>query len=110
MLRRVIDPYFQLFLGKRRSRGVVRITEIYHIDSLCRQGRHKTVFSHTRHVIYVVPAAVFFKFAAPACHCVGIDVYRINRIGNRDFIGQSQNVADIAGIAFSPVAYENLVL
>ena len=70
---------------------------------------NKTVFRRTRQIDNAFITAVLFHRAGVARHHVRVDINRINRIGNRDFVLVAEDIEDVTAIAFRSVRNKNFV-
>ena len=110
MLPRIIDPERKLFACRDRAGRIVRETKINKIDMFFRWLGNEIVFSCARQINDSFVAPVFPRDAGVTCHDVRVDVSRINRIWNGDFVLIAKNIEDEAAIALRSVGDENLVV
>ena len=71
---------------------------------------NESVVGGARQVNDPFVAAVRFRRAAVARHYVRVDIDRVNRIGNRDFVLVAENIENKAAIAFRSIRDKNLVI
>ena len=107
---RIIDPTRKLFARCNRSGGIVRKTKVNQIDMFCRRFRNKSVLSGARQIKKTFVAAVPLRRAAVARHHIGIDIDRIDRVRDCDFVLVAKNIENIPAIAFRPVRDKNLII
>ena len=77
----------------------VWVAKVDQIDLLFRNRGDEIVLSIAGHVNQPFVSAVFISWAGVAEHYVGVDVNRVNRIGDRDFVPRAEDVQDVARIA-----------
>src|SRR5438067_10009384 len=94
VLTRVIDPTLKLFARCDRPGWVVRETKVSKIDMVLWRLGNESVVGGARQVNDPFVAAVRFRRAAVACHYVRVDIDRVNRIGNRDFVLVADKIED----------------
>src|SRR5205085_7087209 len=86
VLLRVGNPRGELRLGGDGAGGVVREAEVDQIGRDARYGRHVAIGGCALEISDALIPAVDVR-AGAAGHDVRVDVYRINRIGNREADG-----------------------
>src|SRR4029453_10958543 len=90
--------------------GVIRKTKINQIDMFCRRLRNKSVLKGARQIKKTFVAAVWLRRSAMARHHIGIDIDRIDRIRDCDFVLIAKNIEDIAAIGFRSLRDKNLII
>ena len=110
MFARVFDPARELRARRHRAGRIVRKTKINQIDMFLRWLGNEIVFRCARQIDDPFVAAVFPGRPRVAGHHVGVDVNRINRIGERDFVLVAENIEDVTAIAFRSVGDKNFVV
>ena len=97
---RVRDPRRKLLAHGYGAGWIIRKTEINQIDVFLRRLGDKIIFRRAAQIKKPFVAAVFSRGAGIAGHHVRIDIGRIDRIGNRDFVLLPENVEDVTAITF----------
>ena len=110
MLARVLDPVVQLLPRRDRTGRVIWKTEINKIDMFLWGLGNKIVFRRTRQIDNAFITAVLFHRAGVARHHVGIDVDRVNRIGNGNLVLLAEDIEDVTAIAFRSVGQKDFVV
>ena len=110
MFARIIDPTRKLLARCYRTSRIVGETEIHHINLPLRRLGHEIVFHGARQICDSFIAAIIPRTPGMAGHDIGIDINRVNRIGDRDFVLMSKDIQDVAAIAFRSVRDENLIV
>ena len=110
VLPRVIDPARKLFARRHRAGGIVWKTKINKIDMFLRRFGDKFVFRVARQINDSFVASVFARRAGVTGHHVRVDVNRVNRIGDRDFVLIAKNIENKTAIAFRSVRDKNLLV
>ena len=93
----IFNPRFKLFSCCRNTDWVIWETKINYINLFFRKLRHKSVFFLARHIYKIIPFTVC-KVTCSACHSIRINVHRINRIANCNFIVNRENISDISAV------------
>ena len=99
----IIDPTPQLLGRCHGASWIVWETEVYHIDVLLRRIGHEMIFDRARQISDPFVAAIAPHASGMTGHDIGIDVNRVNRIGDRDFVLMSKDIQDVTAIAFRSV-------
>ena len=102
----VVHPFFQLRLGQRCSRRIVRVAEVDDVNPLVRYLGNKVVFGGTGHVGHVAPFAVFFQYSGTATHYVAVYIYRVDGVCHSHAVIVAEDIAYVARIAFGSIVYE----
>ena len=110
MLTRVINPAGKLLARRDRAGRVVGKTKINEIDMFLWRLGNEIVFGRAWQINDAFVTAVFSRRARVTGHHVGVDIDRINRIGDRDFVLVAENIEDVPAIAFRTVGNKNLVV
>ena len=107
VLQSVVHPFLEFLLCYHRARRVVGIAEVYHVYAMVGNLRHEVVGLQAWHIGDVAPLAVF-EHSRPAAHHVGVDVYRIDRVGHSQTVVPSHQFADVSSVALRSVVYKHL--
>ena len=113
VLERVIDPRLQFVAGGGGAGRIVRRAEIDQVERR-RPGvghvRHEAVGFRAGKVMNARVRAGRIGLAGIAGHDVGVDVDRIDGIGDAESIARAENVQDVPGVAFRSVRNKDLVV
>ena len=71
---------------------------------------NESVLDRTRQIKNTFVAAICLRPAAVGCHHVRIDVNRVDRIGDRDFVLVPKNIENISAITFRSVRDKDLII
>src|SRR4029077_20354597 len=96
--------------GCRRPRGIVRKTEINKIDLLARGFRDKTVVLGAREIDESLIRPGRVGRSGVAGHDIGVNVNRVNGIDHGNTILMTEDIENVAAIAFGSVGDENLIV
>ena len=106
----IIHPFLQLRFRQSLAGGVVWEAQVDQIRALLRKIRNEAIFRRTGHVDHIAPGLCGrIVCAGPARHHVGIHIYRIDGITDRDPAVRRKNLLNVGGIRFGAVGNENLI-
>ena len=105
----IVYPFAQLLFRQHGARRVVRVAEVYHVDPVVRKLRYKIVLCCAREVSYIAPFARIISYSCTTYHHVGVDIYRINRVGDTDGVVPSYYLLDVSCVALCTIVDEDLV-
>ena len=105
----IVYPFAQLLFRQHGARRVVRIAEVYHVDPMIRKLRYKIVLCCAREVSHIAPFSRIISYSCTTYHHVGVDIYRINRVGDTDGVVPSYNLLDVSCVALCTIVDEDLV-
>ena len=77
---------------------------------LFRRIGHEIVFGCARQIDDPFVAAISPHASGMAGHDIGVDINRVNRIGDRDFVLMPKDIQDVTAVAFRSVRHENFIL
>jgi hypothetical protein len=87
--------------ARRHCAGrIVREAKINDIRVFARRFRHKIILHRAGQIKNAFVAAVGANRAGVARHHIGIDVNRINRVGDGDFVLLAENIEDVTAVTF----------
>ena len=105
----IVYPFAQLLFRQHGACRVVRIAEVYHVDPVIRKLRYEIVLCCAREVSNVAPFSRIISYSCTTYHYVGVDIYRINRVGDTDGVVPSYYLLDVSCVALSTIIDEDLV-
>src|ERR1051325_6288110 len=100
MFMGVLDPTGKLLAARYGTGRIIGKTKINKIDVLLRWLGGKVVFSSAGHVNDPFVTAVLPRRTGVPGHDIGIDIYRVNRIGDCDFVLVAENIQNKTAIGF----------
>src|SRR5690606_16479915 len=103
------DPIGELLAGGGGTGGIVGVAQVDEIDPALGNRGDEIILRRAGQVDQSGVGALFIGLTGIPGHHVGVDVDRIDRIGDRDDIVTSENIEDIAGVALGTVGDEHLV-
>ena len=104
------DPVFQFCLAHGRTGRVGRVAEVDHIDVFCRRLGFEAVFRRAGQIDDAgIAARAGIVKARVAAHDVGIEIYRIYRIGYGEGQIAAEDFLDAGCICFGTVADEDFI-
>jgi len=106
----IVDPLFKFFPRQGHSRRIIWETKVNNIHFLFWKFRNEIVFGSTRKIGYILKITIRKILSGPSCHNIAVNINRIYRVGNGNFVVQAKYLLEISSITFRPVAYKNLVL
>ncbi len=104
----VVDPGFELGPGDGRAGGVVGEAQVDQVHRLPGGGGDEGVVPGRLQVEDAVVPAPVVRARAPRHH-VRVQIHRVDRVGDGDTVVEGEDLLDVAGVAFRPVADEDLV-
>ena len=105
----VFHPGFELCTRGYGARRIVRVAEVGQIDRLIGDLGHEAVGWRAFEVVEARVSTAFISLARVARHDVGVHIHGIHRVGDGDLVPGTEDVEDVAGIAFAAVGDENLI-
>ncbi len=105
----ILDPPSELFTRGHGTGRVVGETQVNQVDMLCGDRGHEVVLCSRWDIDQPgKPPSLVGRSRAPR-HDVGIDINRVDRVGDGDFVVGPENLQDVSSIAFRAVRNEHLV-
>ena len=109
-LQGIINPYLKLILCDRGTCRIIWKTKINNIRCILWKLRHKIVLLCTWHINDIRPFLCSrIICTGTSCHCIGIYIYRINRITDSNLVILTENISDITRITLCSVTDKNLI-
>src|SRR5580704_11589382 len=106
----VVNPRLELFPRRDRPGRIIWKAEIDEIDALLWNLRDKAVCFRTRKTKKPCVDAVLVCGPGVTGHYIGVDVNGVNRIDDCDSILMTENIQNIAAIAFGAVGNKDLIV
>ena len=102
VLYRVVYPTLQLLACQHCACRIVGVAEVYHVDTVVRDGRTEIILLCGWHVAYIAPFTVSICAGTPY-HGVRVDVYRVYRVCYTDGVIPAYYVAYVSCVALRAV-------
>ena len=106
----VFDPVHELLARRDRASRVVWEAKINKIDMFARRLGHEIVIRRARQINDPFVATILTCGSGVPSHHVGIDINRVNRVGNRDFVLVAENIENETAVTFRTVGDKNFVV
>ena len=105
----VIDPLLQLGLGGYGPGGIVGEAEVDQIHLALGERRSEAIAGRDGQVGEAAVLAGIVGIAGPAGHHVAVHVHRVHGVSHGNAVALSQDVEDVAAVAFGAVGDKDLL-
>ena len=103
------NPIGQRGAIERRTRRIVRRTQINHVDLSSGRRRRKIILGGARQISHAREVSVALQIARPARHDVRVEINGIHGVGDCNFAVERENFLNVAAVALRAVADKNFV-
>ena len=106
----IINPFLKLWFCDSWTCRIVRKTKVNDIRCFLWNLRCKVSCFCTWHIDYIAPLLLVSKIiSCSSWHCISINIYRIYRVTNCNFIIYGENIPNVTWIRLGTITYKNFI-